>query len=66
MANVDLYHSKIPMIVLKKKVKHLQQNDRYLYEIISSDKPCRPYLDIEWKPEDYDKELGKQKTLLKI
>jgi hypothetical protein len=24
-------------------------NHRYLYEIIISDNPCKPYLDIEWK-----------------
>ena len=30
---------------------HEAFNKRYLYEVILSDKPCKPYLDIEWKVE---------------
>ena len=28
--------------------KHEAFHKRYLYEVILSDKPCKPYLDIEW------------------
>ena len=31
--------------------KHEAFHKRYLYEVILSDKPCKPYLDIEWKTE---------------
>ena len=27
---------------------------RYLFEVIKSDKPCKPYLDVEWKKIDDD------------
>ena len=30
------------------KYLHTAWNKRYLYELILSDKPCKPYLDIEW------------------
>ena len=35
------------------KYKHTNYYKRYLYEMILSDKPCKPYLDIEWKYELY-------------
>lgn len=28
--------------------------ERYLFEVIRSDRPCKPYLDIEWKVIDHD------------
>lgn len=38
-----------------KSYLHEAFNKRYLYEVILSDKPCKPYLDIEWKVErSYD------------
>lgn len=35
--------------------KHTAYDSRYLYELILSDKPCKPYLDIEWKEKDANK-----------
>ena len=34
------------------KYKHEGYYKRYLYEVILSDRPCKPYLDIEWKQQD--------------
>jgi len=44
---------------------------RYLFEVIQSDKPCKPYLDVEWKksddnidPDKFIKELIKDIIML--
>ena len=34
------------------KYQHEAFYKRYLYEVILSDRPCKPYLDIEWKQEN--------------
>ena len=40
------------------KYKHTAYDKRYIYEMILSDKPCKPYLDIEWnKTDDEDYNL---------
>lgn len=40
------------------KYKHTAYDKRYIYEMILSDRPCKPYLDIEWnKTEDDDYNL---------
>ena len=38
------------------KYQHEAFYKRYLYEVILSDRPCKPYLDIEWKQENADEE----------
>ena len=35
---------------------HAAYYKRYLYELILSDRPCKPYLDIEWESTDINKE----------
>lgn len=42
----------IPIICLKKfwnNYKDVPVKDRFIFEVICSDRPCKPYLDIEWK-----------------
>lgn len=34
------------------KHRNIDYNQRYVYEIIESSKPCKPYLDIEWNGDD--------------
>jgi hypothetical protein len=35
--------------------KYEAYDHRYLYEVILSEKPCKPYLDVEWKEENVNK-----------
>ena len=42
----------IPIICLKKfwdNYKDVPVKNRFIFEVICSDRPCKPYLDIEWK-----------------
>jgi hypothetical protein len=41
------------------KHNDVEFNKRYVYEIISSDKPSKPYLDIEWISNNKDLDLDK-------
>ena len=47
------------------KYKHTAYDKRYIYEIILSDKPCKPYLDIEWDKIDDDYNLDEFISQLK-
>jgi hypothetical protein len=50
--NSKMYRQFMPIKCLKKfwnSYKDEPIKNRYLFEVIRSDRPCKPYLDIEWK-----------------
>jgi hypothetical protein len=52
-------------VVFWKSYMDVPINDRHLFEIISSDMPCKPYLDIEWEENNAHKKTH-NKFIVKI
>lgn len=66
--NKNLYRQYIPIKSIKKiwnKFSDRLIKDRYINEVIISESPCKPYLDIEWKIEKLtNKEIKKSDNFI--